>query len=65
MTNMKDNKILLLIPLISIMLIMLGIVVYDDYITRKTNDDLKKQIRDVRQECKKLNKEKLKLILKN
>jgi len=47
------------------MLIMLGIVVYDDYITRKTNDDLKKQIRDVRQECKKLNKEKLKLILKN
>jgi len=65
MTNMKDNKILLLIPLISIMLIMLGIVLYDDYITRKTNDDLKKQIRDVRQECKKLNKEKLKLILKN
>jgi len=62
---MKDNKILLLIPLISIMLIMLGIVVYDDYITRKTNNDLKKQIRDVRQECKKLNKEKLKLILKN
>ena len=40
---MKDKKILLVIPLVLMLCVTIGIILYDNYTTRKTNQKLKKE----------------------
>lgn len=61
---MKDNKILLLIPLIGIFFILTGIVIYDNYATNKANEKLKKEKYEIKLKCEKLEEEQLKRIIK-
>lgn len=61
---MKDKKILLLIPLILLTIILMGIILYDNYNTRSINNKLKTDLYNARKEIKKLKEEKLELVLK-
>ena len=61
---LKDNKILLVIPLIAILILMLGIMCYDNYNARQINEKLKKEKFELKEKIKKLEEEKLKAIVK-
>lgn len=61
---MKDKKILLVIPLVLMLCITMGIILYDNYATRKANDKLKKEKYEIRLKCKRLEDEQLQRIIK-
>lgn len=60
---MKDKKILLLIPLVLMLCITMGIILYDNYATRKANDKLKKEKYECKQELNKLKDKELERIV--
>ena len=60
---MKD-KTILFIPIILLFFILTGIVMYDNYATNKANEKLKREKYEIKQECKKLEDEQLKRIIK-
>lgn len=61
---MKDKKILLVIPLVLMLCITMGIILYDNYETRKVNEKLKKEKYEIKLKCSKLEDEKLQRIIK-
>ena len=60
---MKDKKILLVIPLVLMLCITMGIILYDNYTTRKANDKLKKEKFECKQELNKLKDKELERIV--
>ena len=61
---MKDKQILLLIPMVLLLVIVLSVILYDNYETTRTNDKLKKEKFECKQELKKSQDEMLKKIIK-
>ena len=60
---MKDKKILLIIPLVLMLCVTMGIILYDNYTTRKANDKLKKEKYECKQELNKLKDKELERIV--
>lgn len=62
---MKDKKILLVIMLLMMLMLFVIVILCDNYNTRKANEKLKKEKYEIKLKCKRLEEEKLQIILKN
>ena len=60
---MKDKKILLVLPLVLMLCITMGIILYDNYETDKINQKLKKEKFECKEELNKLKDKELERIV--